>query len=650
MPDTPDPQAPIELLRSWVARMRPGPGDAADTRLLAFLDQLDPDRQARQSAVVATMLAQLRPVEALASSGILEERPLRAELSERIIERFLPSVPPPGSLDTAIARVFDQPGDADWLAAIPTATWARLRARLKLEVDPSIAIPAALSTTMQILAHRIAALGLRPALTSRVPGLRQENSPFVELSGRVLTYLRSHGDAIVDNEAELLESCLATLDACRSIVAHLRANKHLYGTSLELTALSFRMEGLIERLGLLLRLTDPQAPFAGQPLCDLLVALVRAEEQRLKLLPLVRQHTDLLLFQVVEHAARTGTHYIARSRTEYWRFLLSSLGGGFIVAFFALAKVKLAGLHLSLAGEALVYSLNYAACFLLIYLTGATLATKQPAVTAHTLAAALDRSDGGRDIGRLAVMVARAWRSQLISLFGNVAAALPTGLVLAAVWRAATGSALANPEKAAHLLHDVHPWAGPTAWYAAIAGFFLFATGLISGWVDNQLIYDGISDRIRHHRRLRRVLGMRVTDRIAAVVDAKAGALVGNAALGFFLGSMGTIGTILGLPLEIRHIAFGSANLAMGLDGLGWTVAASEVLILGLGVGLIGLVNLAVSFGLALIIAIQSRSLTLTESRQLALLVFHRLRKRPLDFLYPPADDSSPPPHAAEGG
>lgn len=83
---------------------------------------------------------------------------------------------------------------------------------------------------------------------------------------------------------------------------------------------------------------------------------------------------------------------------------------------------------------------------------------------------------------------------------------------------------------------------------------------------------------------------------------------MGNFLFGVFLGSTATIGYIFGLPIDIRHIAFASANLAHGLfnisaDDISWSL----ILISILGVALIGLVNLIVSFSLALFVALRSK-------------------------------------------
>ena len=72
------------------------------------------------------------------------------------------------------------------------------------------------------------------------------------------------------------------------------------------------------------------------------------------------------------------------------------------------------------------------------------------------------------------------------------------------------------------------------------------------------------------------------------------------------LGTAGTIGIIFGLPIDIRHIAFSSANLGYALAtfsfDLPWLPSPGR----GCGVILIGAVNLLVSFVLALWMALRT--------------------------------------------
>jgi site-specific recombinase len=116
------------------------------------------------------------------------------------------------------------------------------------------------------------------------------------------------------------------------------------------------------------------------------------------------------------------------------------------------------------------------------------------------------------------------------------------------------------------------------------------------------------------------------------------GGLMGNFLFGCMLGSAGTIGLIVGLPIDIRHIAFASANLGYALVVLEFALPWQAVAWAALGVALIGFTNLAVSFALALWMALRARGIVFTQTRELLRRLWWRFKLQPSSFLMHRAD------------
>jgi len=116
---------------------------------------------------------------------------------------------------------------------------------------------------------------------------------------------------------------------------------------------------------------------------------------------------------------------------------------------------------------------------------------------------------------------------------------------------------------------------------------------------------------------------------------------MGNFLFGCMLGSTGVIGTILGLPLDIRHIAFASANLGYGLIGFQFELPVRAVLWGALGIALIGFTNLAVSFALALRTALGARRIHFDHWGPVVSAIWRRFRQQPRSFLLPPRQPAS---------
>jgi site-specific recombinase len=353
-----------------------------------------------------------------------------------------------------------------------------------------------------------------------------------------------------------------------------------------------------------------------------------------------RESLELLALRVTENASRTGEHYITSTRSEYFVLLRSAMGAGLVIAFMAVLKLLAAREHLPPLTEAIVFSLNYGLGFMLIHILHFTVATKQPAMTASAIAASISERGGNhRDLESLTSIIAQTLRSQLAAILGNVLVVVPLAMLIAWCVVTTTGAHFITPEKAHHLLADADPFHSPAVFYAAIAGVCLFLSGLIAGHHDNLAVYNKIPQRLRQLRWLRRLLGDVRLSLVAEYVENNLGALAGNFYFGCMLGGMTALGVLLGLPIDIRHITFSSAYLGFALVGLDFAVAPQMVLLAVLGVVLIGLTNLMVSFTLALSVAMKARKVTFAHWPTLLKSLWRRFRQHPGEFFLPPESD-----------
>ncbi|HET7772379.1 MAG TPA: recombinase, partial [Burkholderiaceae bacterium] len=209
---------------------------------------------------------------------------------------------------------------------------------------------------------------------------------------------------------------------------------------------------------------------------------------------------------------------------------------------------------------------------------------------------------------------------------------------LALLWPLITGTPLITDAKAAGFLADASVWAGPSLLFAAVAGGCLFLAGMISGWFDNFAAVTRLSNRLAVHPVLLRVLGAQRAARVAAYAGEHLGALSGNLLFGFLLGGVSFIGVLTGSGLDIRHVAFSSANTSFAVVH-GWSSMELWLIpLFALGVLSIGAVNVAVSFGLSLFMAVRARGAGALRTGLLLRLLARRLLRTPLQFVVPPRE------------
>jgi site-specific recombinase len=214
-------------------------------------------------------------------------------------------------------------------------------------------------------------------------------------------------------------------------------------------------------------------------------------------------------------------------------------------------------------------------------------------------------------------LLIRLIRSQFISLVGNASIAFPVAYGLDWLYYKYLGYHIADPAKAIKLITELNVWESLALPHAALAGFYLMISGLISGYYENKWIYNKYTLRVRSHRKLIRFFGQERLNRIAGYFERNFGGLAGNLFLGIFLGSTSAIGFTFGLPLDIRHITFASGNFGLAVAGLDNYVSTDLWLNSIIGIAGIGIMNVVVSFGLSIAFALKSRNAKMSEVKSL---------------------------------
>jgi len=645
---------PVLLVR-LVEHLRPRePEDTAQAvKNLQALQYLLASNEALRAGLRAYLLrlfADHQQVTLYADLGILPDAGFFSELWRRLAQRILPAAMDPTALKDVLGRAFPRATDHVWVSGIEDLHWCQLFRDIGvdfIEVGRDNRTVSQLLDSVHILSTRVAAMGAVPALAEVYPSLRDHASPFLMQCVDTQRWAEEYRAGLASGTppADDDKPIRVLLDQCREVIAKVRRNTGNTGISINLTYLLQRLAETIDRIEGLLDLLDrtPERDRV-EAVVPLLKVFVEAENHKNDVREHFGRNTELLAREVTEHSGRTGEHYITATRAEYKAMLTSALGAGLIVPFMALIKIGLHGLHPAPLIEGLLFGLNYALGFMLIHVLHFTVATKQPAMTAARIAAALDHPPGAKpDMGLMVELIVRVIRSQFIAVVGNVALAFPLAYVLASGLYLSTEIHVVTPEKAQTILHDLHPFASLALFHAAIAGVWLFMSGLIAGYHDNIAVYNHIPERIRQLKWLERRIGAVRLGKLAHYIEGNLGGLAGNFWFGMLLGLTATVGLNLGLPLDIRHITFASANLATATVGLDQQVPWQTFAWCAAGVALVGMVNLAVSFYLALLVAFKARNVKFRFTRPLAAALGRRFLATPLDFVRPPRESPESP-------
>jgi len=563
-------------------------------------------------------------VSLLTESEIGSNRGFFSDASARLSYKFLPPVHEPDELRTQFDHFFNSKKDFHWVQAIPDENWCNFFADIFRDTHPVLPrhIEKEILNSILVLAQRAANLGIEPEVVSKIPRVDDLDSPFLGLNREVMLYVEktlNQFDYNTQDRNNDYKHILVMISQCKSQVNYIYKRKDLFGISLQLTYMMRQLEQYLKRLTQLLEiLQTEEEQRKWLIITHLLKEFVYAENTKYSLRKHFSINLQLLTFKVIENTSKTGEHYIASDQSAYWKLFRRAMGGGAIVGLLCCDKTRLYFQHLPIFWEAFFYSLNYSIGFMIIHMLGFTIATKQPAMTASTIAANL--SNNGENPNWLestTQLLIRLIRSQFISLVGNASVAFPVAYGLDWLYFHFNGFHIADPAKALKLIAELNAWESLAIPHAALAGAYLMISGLISGYYENKWIYNKYSLRLMHHPGLVRILGQEKLTRVANYFERNFGALAGNFALGVFLGSTSAIGFTFGIPLDIRHITFASGNFGIAFAGLHSHISTDLWINSIIGISCIGIMNVLVSFGLSIAFALKSRNARFGEVKSL---------------------------------
>jgi site-specific recombinase len=577
---------------------------------------------------------------ALTESGIPLARGFWQELFGRCRHKLLPALQTKNDFLYVMNRVFFRKNDYQWVEGISYEKWIIFfeSMRLSFHVDDK-RILHQLIQSLKILAFQVAQLSLEKEVFNYMPEKEQDKNPFIQqnyLIHDLEELLNKEGD---QNEMVTISSSLTSIvQQCYTCIDYIRKNHSTRGTSLHQTYTLILLENKLDRINILVDILDADQYFDTGKFVSFFKMLVRNENRKNSIREFLSQCLGYLAYQIAEHKGSKGNKYITSSPAEYRNMLGSAMNGGIVICFVAIIKNLLTKIEMPIFWHGFAYSANYSLGFVIIEETHSTLATKQPAFTASAVASSLDTKQNTHqpNLYNLAITVAKVSRSQIASFIGNLIVVFPGTYILAWLYHLITKTKIVEGDAAIKLLEAQHPWHSLSLLYACNAGFFLFLSGIIAGYVQNSIQYGRIAERLRTHPLLRVSFSHQRLDRIANYIEKHTGAIIGNISLGFMLGMAGLVSSIFGIPFDIRHITISAGNVAIGVYGMGITnINPYFLLTVVLGVLGIGFFNFLTSFSLAFIVAVKSRGVHLKDYPEFIGILWRYFKKRPLDFIRP---------------
>lgn len=617
--------------------------DAAWNRASVWLSVLEASREIRDCyhAGIASILDETDGVSLFAQSGLPNDRGVVAEAFDRISRIVLPAPREDHELAKLLLRLFPTDKEVQRFLSLPPDQLSQIIPMLvPVEMPEAWDKPvASLLDSLCLLAIRVQGLGLSENLRVRSQRGQVQRSPFYRMAhsaDALIEALRTR-----EGIAQAAQLWKSTVVECRTEVATIVSHLDEHGVNLDVVYAMDVIQKTLTRMEVIsgVLVSPPGLPKQVTAL-RLVRDLIRGRIHDRSLVGLIEDTFRLQAKKIVEWAGRTGGHYITNTREEYKQMWRAAMGGGLLTVGTAAIKLMVTNRGFPPFVEGTLAGLNYSVSFILMQHFHLALATKQPSMTGAALASVIHRCKDVSKSDELVNYVQRITRSQLAAALGNILAVGVGAVAFSLVWRWIYSGSFLPVETAEYAVKSLNPLRSGTIIFAILTGVILWLSSLAGGWIENWAVYHRLPRAIAEHR-LGSSFKPETVLRIADSISDNIAAWGGSIALGFMLAMTPELGHFFGLPLDVRHVTLSTGTAALGITSRGMEVLGRGALIMaGLGIAVTFVMNLGVSFYLALRLALVAQEVSNADHLEILRTLGRRFRKSPREFFLPPAADA----------
>ena len=348
----------------------------------------------------------------LTEANILSENAFYPELKKRLLDKILPNIENENTIWYLVDNISVQPKkDLEFFRNLHEEQLDELFRVLKLDDYISKKeVKHELLFSLNILAWRIIGNAMEVEVLNMAPEYRNFDNPFLALQNEIDLLnenFMKNPEFVLNSKDVHYKQSKVYLQQCLDFVTVAFKNSAKYGISGKINQSLLKIRQQLERMNdiLSVMLVDEENDILKNSK-QLFLNILDYKSHKNNLKELFADSTTLMSHLITNHTAETGSHYITSNRRDYVKMFLRSSGGGVIVGALCVLKMLYSYFPGSDFLHAILYSLNYAMGFVMIYLMNYVLATKQPAMTAATMAKVLS---AGENTPRKIIRILPIW-------------------------------------------------------------------------------------------------------------------------------------------------------------------------------------------------------------------------------------------------
>lgn len=598
----------------------------------------NPEWKLNVAVVLRSIIKDTKALELFLNAGIPKHSGMWSEAFERVQVKLLPEARNDRDLVYVFTQTFKFDSDAAWIEQIDDETFFKLVELFNFNENENFkdlsdwnSLKKDARGALLLLSKELTALGLHSWVRQRVSTDDFRKSAFFILDDLTEKFLYSADpDEQILRAIDLKQNITKCLQSLSEVYSHMDE----YGIGVSLVYHLEKTETLLRRMLTLIDLLTGVKSHSSQ-IKYFVSQLIHENVRSRSLRAIFNENLAMISRKIAETSAETGEHYIARSKKEFLHMMSSALGGGAVTALTTMVKFIIYKIPSAPFFSGLFSSFNFSFSFLAIQMFGMTLATKQPAMTAAALASKMKNSEQKEVVESLVDEIIFLIRSQLVAVVGNIMAVVPCSILIYIFFQHSFSFFLLSQKEALKTM-DSFSFLGMTPFYAMFTGVLLFLSSLCAGWVHNWMIYRRLPTALAYNRTLVFTFGAERTRKFSLFVKRNTAGFAANISLGFLLGMTPFVAHFMGLPLDVRHVTLSSGALAFAAMTLGESVFSHEGFWWAMvGISSMAILNIGVSFGLALMVALRARKVESVQRQVIYAALWKRVKRRPFSLFYP---------------
>lgn len=293
--------------------------------LIQFLETDERYRELLISKIESLELEAKEFDQIISDVGIINYSAFFYEVKRRLIAKLIPHQAPPDSLEFILDQIFYARTDGEWISRIPDVQLIELYYLLEgksiYEETTNQHVKSELLYGLEVLTQRVSGRAMETDVSKMTPEYRNFDNPFIGLlqeMSAIIQYMHNEKHTYLESSDINYKQLTILLSQCEKYIDDAFANSHKLGISMKVNQSLLRLRQQLQRIRRVLPfiLLDDQDKKAEQTV-SFIKTLILINTNKTNVRRLINESTQSIAYEITQHTAQTGEHYITFTQRVY---------------------------------------------------------------------------------------------------------------------------------------------------------------------------------------------------------------------------------------------------------------------------------------------------------------------------------------------